>query len=302
MKVSVVLGTRDQAPILRDAIRSALAQSHTDLELLVSDDGSTDQTADVVHGIRDHRVSYLRRPHRGMAAARNAGLALARGDVVSFLDATDLWRPDKLEREVALLAAHPEAQAVFSDVEVLDGEHFLPSLAAATAVFSRRLPAPAEGTVLSQREMLLVLLEELPLCLSAFTIRRSAATGTGAFDEAWPSFSEWEFVLRVARRHRIGYVDRRLGVVRTSADAPARAQAAWGRAAMVRHLWLECARLREDSDARAAARRGVMRLCRHLGSSYQREGRRGAAALAFLKASLAARNPGLLLRAVGALA
>lgn len=101
--VSVVMPCFDTEPYVGAAVRSVLTQTHTDLELIVVDDASTDSSADVVDelALQDSRVTLLRRPVNGGAArARNDALAHVRGDYVAFLDSDDLWLPRKLERQL----------------------------------------------------------------------------------------------------------------------------------------------------------------------------------------------------------
>ena len=139
MKVSVVIPTYNRARVVGEAIDSALAQTHERLEVIVVDDGSTDDTAERVGRRRDRRLRYVRREHAGVSSARNAGIAAATGDLVSFLDSDDLWKPEKIETEVAALARHPEAGGVFSDLEKRDGATVVPSFMRRTRVFSRLL-------------------------------------------------------------------------------------------------------------------------------------------------------------------
>src|SRR5919197_6284187 len=157
--VSVVIPTHDRGRVVVEAIESALAQRHRHLEVIVVDDGSTDDTAERVARLRDRRVRLLRRPHAGVSAARNAGIAVATGDLVAFLDSDDLWKPDKVEAEIAVLARYPSAGGVFSDLEKLDGPTFVPSFMRRTHVFSRVLGdrAYAEGLLLSPRALYLCL-------------------------------------------------------------------------------------------------------------------------------------------------
>lgn len=109
-QVSVVLPTHNRAPLLARAIRSVLAQTYRQLELIVVDDASTDATPDVVRSFKDPRVRYLRLDrNRRVAAARNAGIREAAGDIVAFLDDDDFWLIQKLERQLpALVGAAPE--------------------------------------------------------------------------------------------------------------------------------------------------------------------------------------------------
>jgi glycosyltransferase involved in cell wall biosynthesis len=102
--VSVVLPTYNRANLVGRAITSVIAQSFKDWELLVIDDGSTDETVEVVKGFVDGRVTYVRRQaNGGVSAAQNEGVARARGPFISFLHSDDEFLPSKLEEQVALL-------------------------------------------------------------------------------------------------------------------------------------------------------------------------------------------------------
>ena len=147
MKVSVVIPTYNRAHSVVDAIRSVLGQRYTDLELIVVDDGSTDDTALRVEAIGDHRLRYVRGGHEGVSAARNLGVRHATGELVAFLDSDDLWQADKLTREVEILARYPDADVVFSDLEKRHGDRVYPSFMRQTAVFSRRLRGPVPPEV-----------------------------------------------------------------------------------------------------------------------------------------------------------
>jgi len=115
--VSVVLPTWNRAPLLPEVVGSVLAQSLTDFELLVVDDGSSDETPAALGELaaRDSRVQALRKENGGTASARNAGAAAARAPWIAFLDSDDLWEPEYLASQLACLAAHPEADAVLCD-------------------------------------------------------------------------------------------------------------------------------------------------------------------------------------------
>lgn len=113
--VSVLIPSYNAGCFLPQALDSVLAQTYTDLEILVVDDGSEDDTAQVA--ARYPQVRYIRNEHRGISATRNLALSHARGELIAFLDADDLWLPEKLEKQVAYLAAHPECQLVFTEVK-----------------------------------------------------------------------------------------------------------------------------------------------------------------------------------------
>ena len=92
---------------VREALESILAQTHRPLEIIVADDGSSDGTGAIVAGFGES-VRYVKQSNKGPATARNLGLSLATGDFVAFLDADDLWHPEKLERQFARFQARPE--------------------------------------------------------------------------------------------------------------------------------------------------------------------------------------------------
>ena len=115
--VSVVVPCYNAAPYVREAVLSVLSQTRPPLEVLVIDDGSTDDSGAVVQAIDDPRVRYHRQENGGAAAARNLGLDLARGDLVGFLDADDLWRPHALEVLASMIEASPDIACAFADFE-----------------------------------------------------------------------------------------------------------------------------------------------------------------------------------------
>ena len=107
--VSVIIPTYNRAALVKEAVASVLAQTWREFELIVVDDGSTDDTPEALAPYAS-RIRLLRRENRGgVSAARNAGMAAARGEWLAFLDSDDLWLPEKLARQMAYLAAHPDA-------------------------------------------------------------------------------------------------------------------------------------------------------------------------------------------------
>lgn len=109
MKLSVVMPLYNKAAFVLRAVQSVLAQTHQDLELIVVDDGSTDGSAQALAQLTDPRLTVLRQPNGGVAAARNRGIALANTDLVALLDADDWWAPDHLARLHGLVERFPQA-------------------------------------------------------------------------------------------------------------------------------------------------------------------------------------------------
>jgi glycosyltransferase involved in cell wall biosynthesis len=118
--ISVIITAYNVAPFIREAVDSALAQTCRNIEVIVIDDGSLDGSAERLADLSDTRLRVVRESHRGSAAARNAGLRLASGALVAFLDADDRWAPENLERQRAFLSAHPELDMTFSHSLVID--------------------------------------------------------------------------------------------------------------------------------------------------------------------------------------
>ena len=120
--VSVIVPTVNRAHCVARAIDSACGQTHRDLDVVVVDDGSSDGTADLVCSryASDTRVRYIRQENQGVASARNTGLRAARGAFIALLDSDDVWRPWKLELQLACLARHPRVGMVWSDMEAID--------------------------------------------------------------------------------------------------------------------------------------------------------------------------------------
>ena len=115
--VSVIIPTYNRDAWLADAIESILQQRNVSLDIIIIDDGSTDNTAAVAHGYGEAPVQYAYQPNAGPAAARNRGLQLAQGDVVGFLDSDDVWVADTLAHPLTYLAKHPMVEAVIGTLQ-----------------------------------------------------------------------------------------------------------------------------------------------------------------------------------------
>ena len=184
LSVSVVLPTYNRASTVPRALRSVLAQSYAPLEILVSDDGSTDGTQEILEQefgaeLGDGRVRVLRNPNRGVSAARNAGLAVARGDVVAYLDSDNEWDPDYLLAMVDALGRHPEAATAYAGLRVLGGPR---------GDFTRVAAFDRE-----------TLLYGNFIDMNVFVHRRWVAEQLGAFDEELTRLVDWDMILRYTR-------------------------------------------------------------------------------------------------------
>jgi glycosyltransferase involved in cell wall biosynthesis len=122
-KISVCIPTYNQARYLRQALDSVLRQTLQDFEIIVYDDASTDDTQQVIAGVADARLRYFRQPYNvGEARNRNSCVAVARGQYIAWLDSDDLYHPDMLAVQSAVLDRHPNVGLAHGAYEVIDGE------------------------------------------------------------------------------------------------------------------------------------------------------------------------------------
>ena len=197
--VSVVVPLYNKAPHVEAALRSILAQSFTDFEVIVVDDGSTDGGAEIVAGITDPRLRLLRQDNAGAGAARNAGIAAARGRWVAFLDADDLWYPDKLARQLAALARSPElVWAAGAFMRIVDNQPTQPPRVLDESWF-------ADEEVI--RDALLILAGGRPIWTGTVMVRRDVLLELGGFDPTLRTGQDTLLWVRLAIRHpRLAYV------------------------------------------------------------------------------------------------
>ncbi|MBC8876218.1 MAG: glycosyltransferase [Planctomycetes bacterium] len=199
--VSVVTATYNYARFLPDALDSVLGQTFTDWEALVIDDGSTDNTEEVIQPyLNDPRIRYHRTENRGQPAAENTGIRLSQGKFIAFLDADDAWLPQKLERQLPLFSGRPELGVVFSRRQNID-PHGRP-------LANDEFP-PFRGKVFEQ------MFRQNFVCFSSSVVRREVFESIGFFNEECRHASDYELWQRVTPHYDFDYVDQRLVKYRT---------------------------------------------------------------------------------------
>ena len=195
---TVVMPAYNTAETIGDAIRSVLAQTCSDFELVVVDDGSTDGTAAAVEQLAvDGRIRLLKQENQGAAPARNAALAAARGRYVSFIDSDDLWLPAYLEAMAEALTHAPAAGFAYTDAWTIDPGSG--RVGTATAMQWQRPPAAPPATA----EALLLELLDRNFVYTAVTVPRAVFDDVGPFDASLRAAIDYEMWLRIAAR---GYV------------------------------------------------------------------------------------------------
>jgi glycosyltransferase involved in cell wall biosynthesis len=183
-KVSVVIPAYNAMTYLPKTLDSVLQQTFTDFELLIVNDGSTDEIASWFTTVKDDRVRLISQANQGLPGARNTGIKEAQGEYIAFLDADDLWAPTKLEQQVQCLDAKPEVGLVYAWTLLIDRHGN--STGTVTA-------AQAEGNVWEK-----LLLGDVVGSGSAAMVRRSCFDRVGLFDRELTSIEDCDMWVRIA--------------------------------------------------------------------------------------------------------
>lgn len=216
--VSVVITAFNHERYIGDALRSVLAQTYGDYEIVVVDDGSTDATAERVEAFGP-AVRLLRQTNQGVAGSRNTGIFHARGRLLAFLDGDDLWEPDKLARQVAATEQHRRSGLIAVGGRELGNP----------AGLTNTLFAPPLEALLSGKESLTIRCHEMFLrqnlicTTSQVMIPRDVLHEVGLSDTAFRVSSDWDLYIRIASRYDVTFVSARLAVWRyleSSASGP----------------------------------------------------------------------------------
>lgn len=271
--VSVVLSTYNRLPLLRESVDSVIGQTFDDWELIVVDDGSTDDTRAYLETIDDPRIRSVGLENSGVTSARNAGLRLARGEWVAFHDSDDLWLPEKLEWQLRRVAAQPTCRWSYT------GYSFIDTNGTPLPERSNLLPLPVSGHILEP-----LLRFEVSTAVPTMLVQRSLIEEIGGFDATMLFLSDYDFILRLAARSEVCALAETLTLVR---EHPGRTTA------RLRPADLHADQARSFRNAAEAAASGRIRaLClrqcavqlARQAASLSREGSHGAAFAALVRA------------------
>lgn len=203
MQVSVLIPAYNAERYLAETLRSALVQSHTDLDVIVIDDGSTDRSAQIAGATGDPRVRVLSFPNGGVAYALNRGLAQARGQIIALLGADDLWYPRKIEMQLPIL----------SDSRVA----LIGSRMRYVSETGRMFGTCGEPTDGRQHEIRTC--QFMPFPLSSALFRTAEARAIGGFDEKLKQAEDLDFLSRIAAVGEIQMVSNVLGAYRVRSSS-----------------------------------------------------------------------------------
>lgn len=193
--ISVIIPTYNRVELLGRSIQSVLSQTYTNLELLIIDDCSKDNTGEFVKSLSDKRIRYHRNEHNmGLAGAKNVGVSLAKGELVAFQDDDDEWLPDKLMRlmEVWKKEKNEETGMIYHEMQEQGASTFIPS---------RDIPLEWKSKEIFRHMLLYPMIGA-----TASLIRKSCLEKLGGFNEALGSIEDYEFYLRMAEKYEILFV------------------------------------------------------------------------------------------------
>ena len=195
--VSVIITTHNRRVFVQEAIESVLKQDFSDYEIIVVDDGSTDGTEEALRASKD--ITYCYQENRGVSRARNHGLEIARGKLISFLDSDDLWTPRKLKIQTEVMEKKPEINVTYTDeIWIRNGSRVNP----------KNKHRKYSGLIFEKC---------LPLCIispSSVMLRREVFDKVGTFDEDLPVCEDYDLWLRIAARFPILFINEKLIIKR----------------------------------------------------------------------------------------
>lgn len=196
-RVSIVIPTYNRADMVVECLESVFTQTYTDYEVIVVDDGSTDNTEEILKPYHA-RIKYIRHENKGNAAARNSGLDIAKGELIAFLDSDDLWMPDKLRRDVDYLDSQPDV-----DMVCANGTFFgSPKFAGKKVVPDKRaIPLARDGVTLK------AIFTRSSLRPSAMVLRKRVIEGTNGFDPDFAACVDLDFAFRVLMKYKVVFIN-----------------------------------------------------------------------------------------------
>ena len=229
--VSVIIPTYNRPMLLLQALDSVLHQTYNDLEVIIVDDGSCEEThlSNAKSLQLDDRVRYMyRKENRGLAAARNEGIRAASGLYVAFLDDDDVWLPNMLEQQVQFISSHEPLTVVCCDFghinsngrilnhfHISDSHREMKRLIKSKRDLLKRDSGGKSWYLIEPEALCKILLCYCPIHLSsAVIVKRECLVNVGLFDESLPTCEDWDMLIRLAFRYNFGYVDEVLAYYR----------------------------------------------------------------------------------------
>jgi GT2 family glycosyltransferase len=204
--ISVVIPTYNAERTILNTVESVQKQTFSDIEILLINDGSTDQTLDLIQHISDQRLKIFSYENAGLPVTRNRGVSHAAGEFISFIDADDLWTPDKLELQLLALQQHPEAGVAYSWTSYfIDGQE--------TSIF------PYDSISLNGNVYSKILVNNFVASGSNILVRRKVVESLGGFEPTLRACEDWDFYIRLAAKWDFVVVPKHQILYRQSSNA-----------------------------------------------------------------------------------
>lgn len=193
--ISVVIPTYNRGYLIDRAIKSVLNQTYKEFEIIVVDDGSIDNTKEVIESFRDERIRYIQyKDNKGANVARNIGIRAAKGDYIAFQDSDDEWLPQKLEKQITILKdAPPDVGLVYTSFWRINGD--------------KRLYIPSKDIEPKEGYIHVNLLKGNFISTQTILLRKKCFEKAGMFDEALPRLQDWDMVIRLSKHYLIRIID-----------------------------------------------------------------------------------------------
>jgi glycosyltransferase involved in cell wall biosynthesis len=195
--ISVIIPTYNRKHIVEEAIRSALNQTMKDFEVIVIDDGSNDGTAEYLESL-NLPINIISKKNGGVASARNAGIKMARGRYVAFLDSDDVWLPDKLKTQFEYLTAHPNIPLVYTDEYIEVNGDVMPKT---------RFQRADVGEDIKDNFLLSGFVQRTPIHTSAVMVRKDVLDEVGYFNETLKIHEDSELWNRISMKYKFGFIN-----------------------------------------------------------------------------------------------
>jgi glycosyltransferase involved in cell wall biosynthesis len=194
--VSVILTTYNRAHLVMESIYSVLGQTHSDLELIIADDGSTDNTEELVLALPDPRIRYFKMPHTGRTAMlKNAAIRRSKGELIAFIDSDDTWTENKLEKQVQLLTQNPK-----TGFSITDAITYKSGMVLSPRTYTNRQGVEFANIFNRLKENRFVVYNP------TLVMRRSCIEKTGWFNEDMLFCSDYHFNMRLAFHFDAGII------------------------------------------------------------------------------------------------
>ncbi len=203
--VSIIIATFNREKLLKEAIESVLVQTFSDYELLIIDDGSSDNTRDMIQSFDNPKIKYIYQKNKGRSVARNVGLNLAKGKYITFLDSDDLYLPNKLMMQVKHLDAHPHIGMIYTSAYCMDED-------------GNKLAHHYRATVSGSIYKKVAFFMPVTITLPTVMVRQKIIRQVGGFDEKMYRFEDTDMWRRLSKITNIHAIDEFSCKLRTHQD------------------------------------------------------------------------------------